>query len=111
MYEKEYKGWVEGKLDWLLQRPMVVQGTYASCMNYSTNPDKWNKLINDSMTDEQIIDALMAEAAATPSTAGSLYPRFGVAQPKCAKAILNGELTDVETWVRTGQPSEYDVGG
>ena len=61
-----------------------------------------------SMSDEDIIDALLDKACSIPSTAGDLSPRWNK-QRTLAKDILNGVFTDAEGWVRTGQPAEYDL--
>ena len=114
-YENDFKPLVESMgMEWILQRPMVVQGTLFSCMNYCPYPEAygytaWNSLISDSMDDSAIIDAVLNLAGSIPSTAGSLAPRFHEAQPKIAHDILDGTFTDVEGWVRTGQPAEYST--
>lgn len=114
-YEGDFKPLVESMgMEWILQRPMVVQGTLFSCMNYCPYPEAightaWSSLINDSMDDSAIIDAVLNQAGNIGSTAGSLAGRFHEAQPKIAHDILDGTFTDVEGWVRTGQPAEYST--
>lgn len=114
-YEGDFKPLVESMgMEWILQRPMVVQGTLFSCMNYCPYPEAightaWSTLINDSMDDSAIIDAVLNQAGNIGSTAGSLAGRFHEAQPKIAHDILDGTFTDVEGWVRTGQPAEYST--
>ena len=114
-YEGDFKPLVESMgMEWILQRPMVVQGTLFSCMNYCPYPEAightaWSSLINDSMDDSAIIDAVLNQAGNIGSTAGSLASRFHEAQPKIAHDILDGTFTDVEGWVRTGQPAEYST--
>lgn len=114
-YEGDFKPLVESMgMEWMLQRPMVVQGTLFSCMNYCPYPEAightaWSSLINDSMDDSAIIDAVLNQAGNIGSTAGSLASRFHEAQPKIAHDILDGTFTDVEGWVRTGQPAEYST--
>ena len=121
-YDYEYTKWeIKGEeppdpgydcsrynMGWLLDRPMVVQGTFFSCMNYSTDPTRWCPLINSSMSDEQIIEALCDKAASIPSTAGSLAERFNQ-QKKLGLDILHGTFTEVEDWVRTKNYPEYDT--
>lgn len=114
-YEGDFKPLVESMgMEWILQRPMVVQGTLFSCMNYCPYPEAightaWSSLINDSMDDSAIIDAVLNQAGNIGSTAGSLASRFHEAQPKIAHDILDGTFTDIEGWVRTGQPAEYST--
>ncbi len=113
VYEDEYKSKMENKsISWLLERPLVVQGTYYSVCNYTGNVETdtmFASLINQGMDNETIIDTLLTKASTIQSSVGSLASRFAVAQPKLAKDILSGAFTDVEGWVRTKQPSTYDT--
>ena len=114
-YEFEFKPMMEEKhMEWILDKPLVVQGTLFSVINYCPYPEaigyaSWQSVASASKSDEQNIVDICNAAAAIPSTAGSLAARFADKQPKCGKAILNGDLKDVEGWVRTGQPAEYDL--
>ena len=60
------------------------------------------------MSDEEIIDACLEMAASIPSTAGSLADRFTNKQKAIAHDIYNKTFTDIEHWVRTGEPAKYD---
>ena len=93
--------------DWLLSRPMVVQGTFFSCMNYDTNPARWKECMVQSYSDEELINALMEKAKTIPNSSGDITARWN-AQQKLALDILHGTFTDVEDWVRTKLPLEYN---
>ena len=113
-YEEDFtKLLTKKKMEWMAERPMVVQGTFFSCTNYCPFPESlgrtaWQNLLNDSMSDEEIIDACLEMAASIPSTAGSLADRFTNKQKAIAHDIYNKTFTDIEHWVRTGEPAKYD---
>ena len=108
-YEVEYMTWVKDfHLEWLLDKEMITQGTYASLMNFGPHLG-WEKVIDSSMSDEQICKALLTKAVPINSTLGPLKPRWE-SQWVLAKDVLDGKFTDVEGWVRTEQPSKYDFG-
>ena len=104
-YEVEYKGWLEQfHTEWLLDKSLVAQGTYASLMNWGPHLG-WEKVINESMSDEAICKALLTKALPIGSTCGTLEARWN-SQWVLARDILNGTFTDVEEWIRTKQPSD-----
>lgn len=104
-YEVDFTGWVESAgVEWILDKALVTQGTYASLKNWGPNLG-WENVINSSMSDEEICKALLAKACTHTSTAGSLNDRWN-SQYVLAKDILSGAFTDVEEWIRTKQPSD-----
>lgn len=104
-YEHEFMGWIEeSHIDWLLDKSMVAQGTYASLKNWGPNLG-WESVINSSMTDEEIIRALLTKACPINSSCGKLDKRWN-SQYVLGKDIIDGTFTDVEDWVRTKQPSD-----
>lgn len=108
-YEVEFTNWVKSdKVEWLLQKSMVAQGTYASLKNWGPNLG-WKNVINSSMSDDQICKVLLKKACGIGSTAGNLSGRW-TSQYALARDILNGSFTEVEEWVRTKQPGKYNEG-
>lgn len=95
-------------LDWILDRNPVTIGTCYSCFNVGPNYG-WENVINESMTDKEIILALLKHAT-TNSVRPDLEPRWN-SQAKLAIEILNGTFTDVEDWLenRVGYP-QYGEG-
>ena len=59
----------------------------------------------ESMSDEEIVKALLTKACPITSTCGTLEGRWN-SQYVLAKDILSGSFTGVEEWVRTKQPSD-----
>ena len=115
-YENDFVPLVEEKgLDWILEKELVTQGTLASVMNYSPYPEtdgfpSWQSVIDESMSDKDIVMALLKNANPIKSTCGYLTDRWN-AQAALACDILDGKFRDVEEWVRTKQPSsEYGEG-
>ena len=108
-YEVEYMGWIESDgLDWLTDKSLVAQGTYASLKNWGPNLG-WKNVINQSMDDEAIIKALLSKAMTIGSSCGSLAPRWE-SQYVLGKDIITGAFTEVESWIRTKQPAKYGEG-
>ena len=108
-YEVEYMGWIEGDgLDWLTDKSLVAQGTYASLKNWGPNLG-WKNVISQSMDDEAIIKALLSKAMTIGSSCGSLAPRWE-SQYVLGKDIITGAFTEVESWIRTKQPAKYGEG-
>ena len=104
-YEVDFTGWVEeAGIDWMLDKALVTQGTYASLKNWGPNLG-WEDVISSSMSDEEICKALLSKACTHTSTAGSLNDRWN-SQYVLAKDILSGTFTEVEEWIRTKQPSD-----
>ncbi len=111
-YETQFKSWVEADgVDWILNKSMVTQGTYASLKNWATGADWWKNALSgkESASDEEIVKALLQEACNHSSSVGSLNSRWE-SQFVLARDILNGSFTDVEQWINTKQPSEYGEG-
>ena len=107
-YDIQFKGWLESKgTQWLANKSLVTQGTYASLMNWGPNLG-WETVINESMSDEEICKALLTKACGHSSTVGSLNGRWN-SEYVLAKDILDGTFTDVENWIKTKQP--YDKYG
>lgn len=83
-------------LDWILDRNPVTIGTCYSCFNVGPNYG-WENVINESMTDKEIILALLKHAT-TNSVRPDLESRWN-SQAKLAIEILNGTFTDIEDWL------------
>lgn len=95
-------------LDWILDRNPVTIGTCYSCFNVGPNYG-WENVINESMTDKEIILALLKHAT-TNSVRPDLEPRWN-SQAKLAIEILNGTFTDVEDWLENkGGYPQYGEG-
>ena len=108
-YEHEFKGWLESSgTEWLLNKSLVAQGTYASLKNWGSNLG-WEDVISSSMSDEEIVKALLTKARPIGSTCGTLEARWD-SQYVLAKDILSGKFKEVEEWVRTKQPAQYGEG-
>ncbi len=93
----------EKGLGWIMDRNSVTAGTLFSLINWAPNAG-WEDIINENMTDEEIIIALMKHACTRNSTAGSLNARWN-SQAKLAIDIINGEFTDIEDFARN--PGNY----
>ena len=106
---EEKAAMIENKVPWLLEKNPVTVGTYISLLNWGPGLG-WEDVVSESMTDEQIIRALLKKATTIGSTMGSLTPRWE-SQAKLAIDILNGRFTDIEGWIRNkaGYP-EYGEG-
>ncbi|MCR5147263.1 MAG: hypothetical protein K6B70_08025 [Clostridia bacterium] len=83
-------------LGWVLDRSSVTAGTLFSLVNWGPYMG-WEDQINPSMTDEEIIKALLKYACTKSSTAGSLNARWE-SQAKLAIDILYGNFTDIAGW-------------
>lgn len=93
-------------LDWILDRNPVTIGTCYSCFNVGQNRG-WENVINESMTDKEIILALLKHANSERS---DLESRWN-SQAKLAIEILNGTFTDVEDWLENkGGYPQYGEG-
>lgn len=93
-------------LDWILDRNPVTIGTCYSCFNVGPNRG-WENVINESMTDKEIILALLKHANSERS---DLESRWN-SQAKLAIEILNGTFTDVEDWLENkGGYPQYGEG-
>jgi hypothetical protein len=104
-YENDFKSFIKDDgIDWILDKSLVVQGTYASLKNWTPNAG-WKDVIDSSMSDEEICKVLLTKACGINSTVGTLETRWE-SQYALARDILNGSFTDVENWVRTKQPSD-----
>ena len=96
-------------LGWIMDKSPVTAGTLFSLVNWGPYMG-WQYQINESMTDEQIIKALLRYACTKTSTAGSLNTRWE-SQGKLAIDILKGEFTDIEDWLENkGSYPEYANG-
>ena len=108
-YEVEYLPWLEDDgVEWMTNKSMVVQGTYASLNNWGPNI-RWQDVISESMSDDAIVKALLKKACSHGSTMGPLTARWE-SQYALARDIINGSFTDVENWVKTKQPLKYNEG-
>lgn len=93
-------------LDWILDRNPVTIGTCYSCFNVGPNRG-WENVINESMTDKEIILALLKHANSERS---DLESRWN-SQAKLAIEILNGTFTDIEDWLENkGGYPQYGEG-
>lgn len=93
-------------LDWILDRNPVTIGTCYSCFNVGSNRG-WENVINESMTDKEIILALLKHANSERS---DLESRWN-SQAKLAIEILNGTFTDIEDWLENkGGYPQYGEG-
>ena len=54
----------------------------------------------------QIVKNLLTKALPIKSTVGTLEDRWN-SQYVLARDILNGDFTEVESWIRTKQPGKY----
>lgn len=96
-------------LGWVLDRSSVTAGTLFSLVNWGPYMG-WEDQINPSMTDEEIIKALLKYACTKSSTAGSLNARWE-SQAKLAIDILYGNFTDISGWrANPGQYPQYGQG-
>lgn len=117
-YENDFEKFITGgnitKSDisgWIKEKPMVMQGTLASLMNWGQYLG-WEKpeVISQSNDDKTNIRNLLKKACGIGSTAGNLSSRW-TSQYVLAIDILEGTFTEVEEWIRTGQPaSKYGQG-
>lgn len=105
-YDVDFTGWVQAAgVDWILDKDLVTQGTYASLKNWGPNLG-WESVMDASMTDQQIVKNLLTKALPIKSTVGTLEDRWN-SQYVLARDILNGDFTEVESWIRTKQPGKY----
>lgn len=95
---------------WLFDRPGVVAGTYMSLINWMPNAG-WQNVINEGMSNEQIVIMLFNKATQYQSTAGSLDSRWN-SQARYAIDVLEGTLDvdDIEEITRSGQTGIYSNG-
>ena len=90
-------------LGWVLEKNPVTAGTLFSLVNWGPYMG-WENQIDQSMSDEQIIKALLKYACTKNSTAGSLNARWE-SQAKLAIDILYGNFTDISGW--RANPAQY----
>lgn len=108
-YDVDFTGWVkEAGVDWILDKDLVTQGTYASLKNWGPNLG-WESVMDSSMSDLQIVKNLLTKALPIGSTCGTLETRWN-SQYVLAKDILNGDFTEVENWIRKEEPGKYSTG-
>lgn len=108
-YDEDFTGWVkEAGVDWILDKDLVTQGTYASLKNWGPNLG-WESVMDSSMSDLQIVKNLLTKALPIESTMGKLDKRWN-SQYVLARDILNGDFTEVEEWIRTKKPEKYAEG-
>lgn len=108
-YEVDFMGWVKAAgVDWILDKDLVTQGTYASLKNWGPNLG-WESVMDASMSDIEIVKNLLTKALPIGSTCGTLETRWN-SQYVLARDILDGTFTEVETWIRTEQPDKYSTG-
>lgn len=108
-YDVDFTGWVKAAgVDWLLDKDLVTQGTYASLKNWGPNLG-WESVMDASMSDIEIVRNLLTKALPIGSTCGTLETRWN-SQYVLARDILDGTFTEVENWIRTEQPDKYSTG-
>lgn len=108
-YDVDFTGWVkEAGVDWILDKDLVTQGTYASLKNWGPNLG-WESVMDASMSDQQIVKNLLTKALPIGSTCGTLETRWN-SQYVLARDILNGDFTEVENWIRKEEPGKYSTG-
>ena len=108
-YDVDFTGWVkEAHVDWLLDKDLVTQGTYASLKNWGPYLG-WESVMSASMSDIEIVRNLLTKALPIGSTCGSLETRWN-SQYVLARDILNGDFTEVENWIRKEEPGKYSTG-
>ena len=90
-------------LGWVLEKNPVTAGTLFSLVNWGPYMG-WENQIDQSMSDEQIIKALLKYACTKNSTAGSLNARWE-SQAKLAIDISYGNFTDISGW--RANPAQY----
>ena len=107
---EEKTGFLNDKgLAWVEERNPVTIGTVWSLFNWGPNLG-WEKQINESMTDKEIIVTLLKHARPMPSSNGTLESRWD-SQARLALEILNGEFTEIEEWINNkGAYPEYCEG-
>ena len=101
---------IEARFPWMLERNPVVVGTCISLINWYPGGD-WQGVVNESMTDEQIILALLKKATTYGTQNGfDLTGRWN-SQARLAIDILKGRFTDIEGWIQNkGAYPEYGEG-
>lgn len=111
---EEKKKIISGQgLDWILDsdRNGVVAGTLMSLINWRPYWP-YNEVINDNMSDEEIVKTLMAYAyhrspgETTDSSILSSWIGRWESQAKLAVDIINGRFVDVESFVKNGASGE-----
>lgn len=108
-YDVDFTGWVkEAGVDWILDKDLVTQGTYASLKNWGPYLG-WESVMDSSMSDQQIVKNLLTKALPIGSTCGTLESRWN-SQYVLARDILNGDFTEVENWIRKEEPGKYGTG-
>lgn len=108
-YEENYLVFLEQYgTEWMQDKSSVAQGTYASLLNWGPNLG-WEDVIDPSMSDEEIVKALLQKARPINSTCGTLEDRWD-SQYVLACDILSGAFTEVEEWVKTKLPLKYENG-
>lgn len=108
-YDVDFTGWVkEAHVDWLLDKDLVTQGTYASLKNWGPYLG-WESVMSASMSDIEIVRNLLTKALPIGSTCGTLETRWN-SQYVLARDILDGTFTEVENWIRKEEPGKYSTG-
>lgn len=93
-------------MDWILDRNPIVVGTYYSCLVLGPNYG-WTSRIDNSMSDKEIIMALMKRAIEVRS---DISGRLN-SQARLASDLLDGTFTDLEGWISNkGLYSTYGEG-
>ena len=98
-------------VSWLRNRHPAVLGTYYSLLAFGPNMG-WQNVINENMSDEKVIEALLQKAFGSGSTAGSLDARWSK-QRQLALDWLDGKLTNdqILEWIYTHNISSLPDGG
>lgn len=107
--EEKYDIFEDLGLSWIKNRPLVVQGTLGSLVNWGPYLG-WEDNINESMSDEDIIINLLKYACTLNSTVGSLNTRWN-SQAKAAIDILNGDLDAEQLLEVIGYGTNYSTSG